>query len=140
MGMTQVIDEKAARELEEKFDPEMRFRPVADLAGAGVAAALFALSAFHYWTAGFGLLEETLHRGIHMAFVLSLIFLVFARTRDGQGIRRPSSLAAPGGVPLYDWALAAIAIASVLYVPWIFDDLAFLIGRSEEHTSELQSH
>ena len=64
--MTQAIDEKAARELEEKFDPEMRFRPVADLAGAGVAAALFALSAFHYWTAGIGLLEETLHRGVQI--------------------------------------------------------------------------
>ncbi|MEY4678499.1 MAG: hypothetical protein RLZZ276_148 [Pseudomonadota bacterium] len=127
--MAQAIDEKAARELEEKFDPEMRFRPIADRTGAVVAAALFVLSAFHYWTAGFGLLEETLHRGVHMAFVLSLIFLVFARTKAGQGVLRPSSLAAPGGVPLYDWALAALAVASVLYVPWIFDDLAFLIGN-----------
>ena len=35
-----------------------------------VAALLFALSCFHYYTAGFGLLRETTHRGIHLAFVL----------------------------------------------------------------------
>jgi TRAP transporter 4TM/12TM fusion protein len=127
--MTQLIDEKQARALEEKFDPEMRFRPIASGAGALVAAALFTLSIFHYYTAGFGLLEETLHRGVHMAFVLSLIFLVFARTKAGQGVRMPSTLLSPGGVPLYDWLLAAVAIATVLYIPWIFDDLAFLIGN-----------
>lgn len=127
--MSTHIDEKRARELEEKFDPEMRFRPVTDVAGQLVAAALFALSIFHYYTAGFGLLEETLHRGVHMAFVLSLIFLVFARTKAGQGVAVASRLTAPGGVPLYDWLLAALAIGSVLYVPSIFEELAFLVGN-----------
>jgi TRAP transporter 4TM/12TM fusion protein len=125
----QSLDERKARELEESFDPEMRFRPIADRVATLVAAALFTLSVFHYWTAGFGLLEETLHRGVHMAFVLSLTFLVFARTRRGQGGRRRSSLDAPGGIPLLDWGLAVAAVAAVLYVPSIFDDLAFLIGN-----------
>ncbi|MBL8700542.1 MAG: TRAP transporter permease [Alphaproteobacteria bacterium] len=128
-AMSTVIDEKRARELEEKFDPEMRFRPVTDVAGTLVAAALLALSSFHYYTAGFGLLEETLHRGVHMAFVLSLIFLVFARTKAGQGVAVASTLGAPGGVPIYDWILAAAAIVSVLYVPSIFEELAFLVGN-----------
>ena len=127
--MSQIIDEQAARALEQKFDPEMRFRPLASVPGAIVGAALFGLSAFHYYTAGFGLLEETLHRGIHMAAVLSLIFLVFARTKSGQGIQVPSSWRAPGGVPLYDWVLAGLAVASVLYIPAIFHDLAFLVGN-----------
>jgi uncharacterized protein (DUF1501 family) len=56
----QSLDERKARELEESFDPEMRFRPIADRVATLVAAALFTLSVFHYWTAGFGLLEETL--------------------------------------------------------------------------------
>ncbi len=127
--MSQIIDEKAARALEEKFDPEMRFRPVGSVPGTLVGVALFGLSAFHYYTAGFGLLEETLHRGIHMAAVLSLIFLVFARTKAGQGVQVASSILAPGGVPLYDWALAALAVGSVLYIPAIFHDLAFLVGN-----------
>ena len=36
---------------------------------------LILLSLFHYYTAGFGLLQEITHRGVHLAFVLGLIFL-----------------------------------------------------------------
>ena len=66
------------RSLEEKFDPEMRFRPLPTGTAWFVAGLLLALSFFHYYTAGFGLLREATHRGIHMAFVLGLIFLVFS--------------------------------------------------------------
>ena len=69
------------QKLEEQLDPEMQFRSLLPTAAWIVAGLLFALSAFHYYTAGFGLLAEQTHRGIHLAFVLGLIFLVFpART------------------------------------------------------------
>src|SRR5687767_15725853 len=71
------LDEAKARELEEKFDTEIRFRPLAPLAGQLVGTLLVILSLFHYYTAGFGLLPEMEHRGIHLSFVLGLIFLVF---------------------------------------------------------------
>jgi TRAP transporter 4TM/12TM fusion protein len=123
------IDEKTARELEEKFDPEVRFRPLFPPASWIVAGLLFLLSVFHYYTAGFGLLREVVHRGIHMAFVLALIFLVFAATKRGQTTAHRPSLLYPGGLPLLDWALAIVAAVSVLYVPWIFNDLAFRVGN-----------
>ena len=63
--------------LERRFDPEMRFRPLGRIAAVLVGALLLLLSLFHYYTAGFGLLRETTHRGVHLAFVLGLIFLVF---------------------------------------------------------------
>ena len=69
------------QKLEEQLDPEMQFRPLLPTAAWIVAGLLLALSVFHYYTAGFGLLAEQTHRGIHLAFVLGLIFLVFpART------------------------------------------------------------
>ncbi len=58
------------QQLEAELDPEMRFRPLLPVAGWIVAVALFGLSCFHYYTAGFGLLQETLHRGIHISCVL----------------------------------------------------------------------
>jgi len=125
------IDEKKLQELEEKFDPEMRFRPVVPPASHVVKWLLVTLSCFHYYTAGFGLLRETTHRGVHLAFVLGLIFLVFAFSKKGQGVQRPSSWAAPGGVPLADWALGVAVAVSVLYVPYIFDNLAFRVGNPE---------
>ena len=54
---TTLPDDRQLLELEQKFDPEMRFRPLAQPAVALVAGLLIALSAFHYYTAGFGLLQ-----------------------------------------------------------------------------------
>ncbi|MCC6194821.1 MAG: TRAP transporter permease [Burkholderiales bacterium] len=117
------------RALEEKYDPEMRFRPVWHPAALLVTSLLIVLSCFHYYTAGFGLLRETTHRGVHMAFVLGLVFLVFPlRKALLDHPPKPGPLN-PGGVPWYDWILALAVAASVLYVPYIFDDLAFRVGN-----------
>ncbi|MBV5263713.1 TRAP transporter permease [Pinisolibacter aquiterrae] len=122
------FDEAKARELEETFDPEIRFRPLAPLANALVGAALVALSLFHYWTAGFGLLPELIHRGVHLAFVLGLVFLVFPAFRTGAVAK--SSVLMPLGIPLWDWALFALSVVAVLHVPMIpLDDLAFRVGN-----------
>lgn len=122
------LDEAKARELEESFDPEIRFRPLAPLGQAIVGSALVALSLFHYWTAGFGLLPELLHRGVHLSFVLGLVFLVFPAFRMREVAA--TDWLHPLGIPLWDWGLFALAIAAVLHVPLIpLDDLAFRVGN-----------
>jgi TRAP transporter 4TM/12TM fusion protein len=126
--VTAELDLKKAQELEEKLDAEIRFRPLQPQAGWIVAAALFALSCFHYYTAGFGLLPETTHRGIHLAFVIGLIFLVFPLGKAKNLPDEPSALR-PLGIGILDWLGSAAAIVSSLYVPWIFDDLAFRVGN-----------
>ena len=117
------------QELEEKFDPEMRFRPTMPPATQIVKWLLIALSAFHYYTAGFGLLQEITHRGVHLAFVLGMIFLVFAFSPSSAERIVKSSLLNPGGVPLVDWLLAGACALSVLYIPYVFDDLMFRVGN-----------
>ena len=87
------------------------------------------LSAFYYCTAGFGLLQEVTHRGVHLAFVLGLIFLVLPHRQALLTQPLLSGWAAPGGVPWFDWLLAGAVAASVLYIPWIFDDLSFRVGN-----------
>ncbi|TCV72762.1 TRAP transporter permease [Neorhizobium sp. S3-V5DH] len=124
------LDEAKARELEEQFDSEIRFRPLAPLTARLVGALLVALSIFHYYTAGFGLLSEVVHRGIHLSFVLGLIFLVFPFSRKGYDEPAQSSLVRPLGISLFDWALAIGAVVAVLHVPFIpLDDLAFRVGN-----------
>lgn len=124
------LDEAKARELEEQFDSEIRFRPLAPLAGRLVGALLIALSLFHYYTAGFGLLPEMIHRGIHLSFVLGLVFLVFPFSRKGYDQPATSGLLRPLGISIIDWLLAIGAVVAVLHVPLIpLDDLAFRVGN-----------
>ena len=126
---TLLPDDQKLQELEEKFDPEMRFRPTMPPATQIVKWLLIALSAFHYYTAGFGLLQEITHRGVHLAFVLGMIFLVFAFSPSSAERSVKSSLLNPGGVPLVDWLLAGACALSVLYIPYVFDDLMFRVGN-----------
>jgi TRAP-type uncharacterized transport system fused permease subunit len=111
---TLLPDDQKLQELEEKFDPEMRFRPTMPPATQIVKWLLIALSAFHYYTAGFGLLQEITHRGVHLAFVLGMIFLVFAFSASSADRSVRSSFLNPGGVPLVDWFLAGACALSVL--------------------------
>ena len=117
--------------LEAELDPEMQFRPLLATAGWLVAGLLFTLSCFHYYTAGFGLLPETTHRGIHIAFVLGLIFLVFSARRSSNKETPRASPLAPLGIGLHDWVLAVAAVLSSLYVPWVFHDLQFRVGNPD---------
>lgn len=123
------IDEAKAQALNEKFDPEIRFRPLTPIATWIVSVLLVSLSIFHYYTAGFGLLRESTHRGVHLAFVLSLIFLVFGFNKRAYSRTPKSTWLSPGGVPLFDWLIALALALTVLYIPYIFEDLAFKVGN-----------
>ncbi|MGR3572293.1 TRAP transporter permease [Brevirhabdus sp.] len=121
----EMLTEEQMKELEERFDPEVRFRPLSPTLGWITGGLLFVLSCYHYYTAGFGIPQATVHRGTHLAFTLALVFLSFAvwgRGRIGRGPLYPL------GLPLWDWALAIAGAVSALYVPFVFADLAFRVG------------
>jgi TRAP transporter 4TM/12TM fusion protein len=121
--------EAELRKLEEDLDHELQFRPLPQRTELFVGALLFALSVFHMYTAGFGLLREDLHRGVHLAFVIGLIFLVFGFLKSKEKAPRPATMLSPGGIPLTDWLAAGAAAVAALYIPYIFHDLAFRVGN-----------
>jgi TRAP transporter 4TM/12TM fusion protein len=125
------FDDAKIQKLEAELDPEMRFRPQLPVAGAIVAALLFGLSCFHYYTAGFGLLPETLHRGIHISCVLGLIFLVFAWSQKRNAATSTAGVLAPLGISIIDWLCAIAAVVTSLYVPYVFHDLQFRVGNPD---------
>ena len=130
--MSETVVAKSPAEIEKleaQLDPEMRFRALLPTAAWLVGGLLFGLSLFHYYTAGFGLLPETTHRGIHIACVLGLIFLVFPTFKTQLATPQPSTLLTPLGIGLHDWLFAAAAVVSSLYVPWVFHDLQFRVGN-----------
>ncbi|MBL3568312.1 TRAP transporter permease [Rhodovulum sp. BSW8] len=123
---TETLSAEDLKALEEKFDPEMRFRTVARPLAMLAAAIMFLLSCYHYYTAGFGIPPATTHRGLHMGVTLLLVFLSFSAF--GRREVRPGPLA-PWGMPLIDWILAGAGLVAALYVPWIYADLAFRVGN-----------
>lgn len=69
----------------EQFDPESSFRRLVGVSAGIVTVIAVALSAWHYYTAGFGLHNEIAHRAIHLSVVLGLCFLVFPRQKRLPG-------------------------------------------------------
>ncbi len=113
-------DAPSAEELEalqRRYDPETAFRNTGPRMALAIAAILVAMSAYHFYASGFGNIRELLHRGIHLAFVLGLVFVLFPM--------RKSSLDSPvqhrwyliGNVSIPDLIFAFLAVAASLYLP-----------------------
>ncbi|MEX0407365.1 TRAP transporter permease [Aquibium sp. LZ166] len=122
----EALTEAEMKALEERYDPEVRFRPLPSSLHWLVATALFVLSCYHFYTAGYGIPQAATHRGTHLAFTLGLIFFSFVAW--GKAPEPRGTWLRPLGVSFFDWVLAAAGIVAALYVPWIFDDLAFRVG------------
>ncbi len=112
--------------IEEKFDPEMRFRTLGPALKMLCGVVLFLLSCYHFYTAGFGIPRATTHAGLHMGTTLFVVFLSFSAF--GGASHKPG-LRAPLGLPLEDWVFAIAGAVSAMYVPWIYDQLAFRVGN-----------
>jgi len=123
------LDLERAGRLEEEYDPEMHFRPLAQPAKFLVFLLLLAMGLFHWWTAGFGQPATQVMSATHLAFVLAIGFLVYGAGRSAPPATAPARWWRPGGVPLWDWGMAAIGVAAVVYYPLTFADLAFRIGN-----------
>ena len=66
------------KKFEEKYDPQLSFRKLGPKLSIIVTTILVSMSLYHFWASGFGLVREVLHRGIHIAYVIGLVFIVFS--------------------------------------------------------------
>jgi len=84
-----------------------------------VSIALVAMAVYHWYASGFGLIRELLHRGIHLSFVLGLVFLLFGVLRAKRDAGAEPSRWRFCGVPLFDIVLSVLAVAASLYLPFL---------------------
>ena len=104
-------------EIERKYDPETAFRTTGDILTWLIATALVAMSVYHFYASGFGLIRELLHRGIHLAFVLGLVFMLFGYKRaTTTNLPKPTWFRF-NGVALVDILFSVLAVAAALYLP-----------------------
>jgi TRAP transporter 4TM/12TM fusion protein len=111
----QVID---LNEVMRQYDTESRYRTLRGWQNYFILAIAVAMSLFHLYTAGFGLLLAMKQRAVHLAFVLFLTFLMYPATK-----KSPSDK-----IPWYDFILATVAAYSVLYMVIHFNELIMRAG------------
>ncbi len=80
-----------------------------------VKALSVALILFQLYTTGVRPFSDIIQRSVHLAFVLTLVFLM-KPMRKGRDLDR---------VPWYDVAFALLAAASSLYVTYIYDTIVY---------------
>ncbi len=111
------LDVEAAEDFEAHYDPEMHFRQTFGAGKWAMVALLFTLSLFHYYTAGFGVLEHHWHVGVHLGFVLGLIFLVYTAHRaTGQA----GTVAVPEMRPQVRWPDVVKCAAAGIFLSGMF--------------------
>jgi TRAP transporter 4TM/12TM fusion protein len=105
-------------ELRRQFDTEARYRDLLGWQGILITAIAVAMSLFHFYTSGFGLLLAMKQGSLHLAFVLVLVFLLYPARETSRR----------DGIPLYDFVLAALAAFATLYIFFEFEDLVNRAG------------
>ena len=120
-------------EIEQKYDPQLSFRKLGSKINIIVITLLISMSVYHFWASGFGLVREVLHRGIHISFVISLVFLLFSwRKKKNQLEKTNLSFLSFQNVDLLDYIFALLAVASALYLPLLPPEiLAQRVGNPE---------
>ncbi|MEA4871855.1 MAG: TRAP transporter permease [Synergistaceae bacterium] len=106
-------------DLMRKYDTEARFRALDGWQGKLVALIAIAMSSFHFYTSGFGLLLAQKQGAVHLAFTLCLVFLLYPAS---------SKQSKTSGIPFYDFILGAMGVASAMYLVVFFNDLTTRAG------------
>jgi len=105
-------------ELRRRFDTEARTRSLSGWEAKLVLLVAVALSVFHFYTSGFGLLLAIKQRAVHLALVLFMVYMLYPI----------SGKARKDAVPWYDFLLGGVAAYVVLYHVIYFNDIVMRAG------------
>jgi TRAP transporter 4TM/12TM fusion protein len=105
-------------ELRRKFDTEARYRSLSGWQALLVTVVSIGLSLFHLWTAGMGLMPQTIQLSIHLGLILFMVFLLYPGHKKASRDR----------IPWYDFLLALAAAYAVMYHVIYYNELVLRPG------------
>lgn len=101
-----------------ELDKESNYRRLVGWAGGLILVISVAMSLFQLYTSGFGLMQARMQRAIHLAFAMSLIFLLFPATKKSPKNK----------FTVIDVLFAVVGVAVNLYIVFNFESLAYRSG------------
>lgn len=112
------LEAVAVDEVLAKFDIESAYRRLKGKIGLIISIITIAMSVFHFYTAGFGILEAMRQRAIHVSFMFVIGFLLWPATKK---MRRDN-------LPWYDVILALLGLSAGGYILYNYRALIFRAG------------
>jgi TRAP transporter 4TM/12TM fusion protein len=98
-------------------------RKLAGLWPKVVSVVCVLMSAYHFYTAGWGVLEAMKQRSLHLAFGLFVLFLLYPANRKSQAQRDK--------LPIWDIALSITGAVASLYVYFNYNKLMIRAGAPQ---------
>lgn len=117
------VEEEDIQHLVEQYDVESRYRRLGGWEGKIVSLWLVAMSCFHMYTAGIGLLPTSIHRAVHLTFAIVAVFLLYPAK---MSLSRKN-------IPWYDWILALAAGIGTAYIALFFNVIAERGAKVQPH-------
>ena len=106
------IPPEKVSELEKKYEAKTHERELNNILKSFTFFALVLMSVYHFYASGFGNIREILHRGIHVSFVVGLVFIFFSwRKIDKDNLNYK--------LPYLDIFLSFLVVIAALYLPFL---------------------
>ncbi|MBN2259753.1 MAG: TRAP transporter permease [Clostridiales bacterium] len=118
-NLSDSFDQSSADKLLRQYDKGSDFRELKGFGAKIIAAILISFSVFQLYTAIFGMMDAMLQRSVHLAFGLSLVYLLYPSRKSFSRHKMH---------PL-DLILAIISASSFMYVFVNYSDLVMRAGR-----------
>ena len=119
------ISQKKVSDLQKRYEVKTNERELKNFLKSFAFLVLALMSVYHFYASGFGTIREILHRGIHISFVVGLVFIFYSWKKIDHSKKNFNTL-------LIDIILSILVVISALYLPLLPPEvLAPRVGNPE---------
>ena len=119
------ISQKKVSDLQKRYEVKTNERELKFFLKSFAFLVLALMSVYHFYASGFGTIREILHRGIHISFVVGLVFIFYSWKKIDHSKKNFNT-------PFIDIILSILVVISALYLPLLPPEvLAPRVGNPE---------
>ena len=119
------ISQKTVNDLQKKYEVKTNERELKNFLKCFAILVLALMSVYHFYASGFGTIREILHRGIHISFVVGLVFIFYSWKKIDHSKKNSNT-------PFIDIVLSILVVISALYLPLLPPEvLASRVGNPD---------